>query len=173
MRHVLARGPEREKGTGPDNLHRLIAAKTGTEARDDTEPWEPMALLHKRKILDLPLMSDNAHPSLITSTLPMGVSVFLNANVPLLLNLPRLILTKTTSVGWNRHKETCRTRTIMWTRTETETDARTRLSILPAEPLLLLSRPMLTIPRTKAEKIECASLSLHLIGKTLRRSRVS
>jgi hypothetical protein len=170
-RHVLVKGLERRKGTDPGILRRLIVAKTDIGAREDIARSEPMVLLRKRKTLELPLTSDNAHPSLIAPNLPTSISVFLNANVLLLLNLQRSTPTKITVVGWNRHKETCRIRMITWTRKET--DARMEPKPLAAGPLLLLRRPTSTILRTRVEKTECASLSPHLIGKTLSRSGVS
>ena len=61
----------------------------------------------------------------------------------------------------------------MITQTPTETDARTEPSLFLAGLLHLLCPVMLTIPRTKAERTEYVSLSLHLTEKTLSQSRVS
>ena len=105
-RYVLAKGPEKGKGTDTGTLLRLKAAKTGIAARDATARLELMALLHERKTQDLPLMSGNAHLSLITLIRPARDDVFLSANVLLSPKLPqRLTLTKITVVGWNRHRE--------------------------------------------------------------------
>jgi len=61
----------------------------------------------------------------------------------------------------------------MITQTRTETDARMEPSLFLAGLLLLLCPAMLTILRTKAERTEYVSLSLHLTEKTLSQSRVS
>jgi len=105
-RYVLAKDPGRGKEIDTGTLLRLKAAKTGIAARDATARLELMALLHERKTQDLPLMSGNAHLSLVIFTRPTSDNVFLSANVLLSPNLPqKLTLTKIIVVGWNRHRE--------------------------------------------------------------------
>ena len=169
-RHVIVKDTERGKGIDPGTLRRLKAAKTGIAARDATARSELIGLLHKKKTQDLPLTSDNAHPSLITIKRPTSGNVFPSANGLFPPNLQRLTLTKIIAVAWNRPKETwgC-----MITQTRKGTDARAERSLSLAGLLRLLCPPTWTIPKTKAEKTEYVSLSLHPTEKTLSRSRVS
>lgn len=115
------KGPETGIGTDPGILRRLKAAKTSTEAQDDTAHLELMDLLRKRKILDMGLMNDNSLPSLTTDTRPTIFNAFLNANALLLPSQQRLTLTKIIVAVLNKHKETCRARMIMQTQTEKDT----------------------------------------------------